>query len=233
MNRQCIPLATLLIVTACADDPPAPPPSTLQSFPASIDPQCRNGQARMFDECGDQSELFSAALVHAKNDGKVLLVEYGAEWCIWCHVFEAHIKGEYGRFRYTYGSPEEPDERYTESFVEGAGDDIAQANSLRDFVVANFVMVYIDAQYAPNGFETLVASGADKHFTGGVPFVFTVDSSGRFAARFHHDGAEKRRDTDADWYRGYHRAELLQQLIAMRDVARGIAPPGSQTTTQR
>ena len=232
MNRCWIPLASLLIVSACAEDSPAPPPRQLLTFPTSIDRQCRNGQARMFDECSDQSKLFGVALAHAKIADKVLLVEYGAEWCIWCHVFKAHITGEHGRFRYTYGSPEEPEERYTHSFVEGVGDDLAQAEALRDFVAANFVMVYIDAQYAPNGFAVLENSGAAEHFTGGVPYVFTVDPHGRYAARFHHDGAENRRDTDDDWYRGYHRAKLQQQLSVMRDAARRATPPERSNKTQ-
>jgi hypothetical protein len=189
------------------------------SFPELVDPHCREGKAKIFDECGDQSALFSAALARAKGEGKVLLVEYGAEWCIWCHVFDAHINGEHDRFRYTYGTPEEPEARYTRTLEEPPGADTSAADSLRAFVAANFVIAHIDSAYAPNGEAVLEASGASAHFPGSIPFVFTVDASGRFAASFHHESAEKRRDTD-NWYRGYDRAELMRQLTKMRDAAR-------------
>jgi hypothetical protein len=69
----------LLSVSACGERPAASLPRTYTGFPEDIDPQCRGGKARMFDECGDQSALFTAALERSKREGKVLLVEYGAE----------------------------------------------------------------------------------------------------------------------------------------------------------
>jgi hypothetical protein len=224
MPKQWILAAMLVMTSACSEDPDLKRPKAYVSFPATIDPRCREGDARIFDECGDQSALFSAALARANSEGKVLLVEYGAEWCIWCHVFDAHINGERGEFRYTYGSPEEPEKRYTRTFREDAASDGAQAESLRDFVAANFVIAHIESWYAPNGEAVLVATGGDRHFAGGIPFVYTVDASGRFAASFDHDAAEKRRET-IDWYRGYDRAGLIQQLTTMRDAAR--APQAS------
>jgi len=211
-------------LAACGGDPVAVPAKTYMGYPASIDPQCRDGKARIFDECGDQAALFSAALDRAKGERKVLLVEFGSEWCIWCHVFEAHVNGGYNRFQYTYGSPDETEARYTHTFDEGPGADAAAAASLRDFVASTFVIVHVDAEYAPNGWKVLATTGAQEHFPGGIPFVFTVDGTGRFAAMFNHGAAEVRRESVSDWYRGYNRAALLQQLTAMRDAARGNTP---------
>jgi hypothetical protein len=215
-----IMVAVLLVLAACSKAPVTTRSKAYVSFPERIDTGCRDGKARMFDQCGDQSVLFNTALERAKVEGKVLLVEFGAEWCIWCHVFEAHVNGERDRFRYTYGSPHEPEARYTENFEEGAGSDADAADSLREFVAANFVVVHIDAEHAPNGFAVLESTGADVHYAGGVPFVFTVDERGRFAGTFNHDAVEKRRDTPTDWYRGYDRKGLMTQLSAMRDMAR-------------
>jgi len=203
-----------------APGPKASPPRAYVSFPATIDPQCREGKARMFDECSDQAALFEQARARAMADGKVLLVEIGAEWCIWCHVFEAHINGEYDEFRYTYGAPTEPEARYTTTFEEGPQWSDAQAASeLRDFVAANFVIVHIDLQHAPNWTTVLEKSAAAEHYKGSVPFVFTVDPHGQFAAKFDHDSVERRRE-DENWYRGYDRRGLMTQLAAMRDAAR-------------
>lgn len=221
-----IALAACLPVAARAEGPVETRPRAYVGFPKSIDPRCRDGKARVFDECGDQSVLFKVALAQAKAEGKVLLVEYGAEWCIWCHVFDAHINGEHHKFQYTYGSPDEPESRYTTTFKEGKWADVAAANALRDFVAATFVIVHIDADHAPKGDAVLEATGARAHYRGGIPFVFTVDPSGRFAAKFVHDAAERRRDTDTDWYRGYDRENLIRQLKGMRDAAR--ASPASR-----
>lgn len=206
-------------MAACGKQPVETRPRAYVSFPEKIDSLCREGNARLFDECGDQSALFAAALARAKSEGRVLLVEYGAEWCIWCHAFDAHINGEHDRFRYTYGTPDEPQARYTRTFREEASADIALATSLRDFVAASFVVVHIDAQYAPQGDAVLAASGADEYFEGAIPFVFTVDPDGRFVASLDPDVSEKRRE-GMDWYRGYDRTNLIRQLTAMRDASR-------------
>jgi hypothetical protein len=213
-------LCAILVLSACSDGPIHSRPRAYVGYPEKIDPQCRDGKARMFDECGDQVELLGEAQARAKADGKVLLVEFGSEWCIWCHVFESHINGDTDRFRYTYGSPHEPDVRHTTTFEEGEWADARAAEELRSFVAASFVIVHIDVEYAPNGFDVLKQTGALEHFEGGIPFVFTVDEGGRFAAKFDHDSVERRRDDAVDWYRGYDRRGLLKALAAMRDMAK-------------
>jgi hypothetical protein len=213
--------------TRALEPAPAPEPAPVYdalprlyvAFPEKLDPACRDGKARLFDRCTDQLALFDQARNRAKAEGKTLLVEYGAEWCIWCHVFAAHIKGEHGRFRYTYGSPDAPDERDTATFVEGNWADANAARELAEYVAASFVVVHIDLEYAPNGAAVLESTGALEHYTRTVPYIFTVDSGGRFSARFHHDPAERRRDGVLDWYRGYDRRNLLEQLKAMREAA--------------
>jgi len=137
-----------------------------------------------------------------------LLVEVGAEWCIWCHVFDAHINGDRGRFRYTYGAPEEPDVRDTRTFTEHDDPDIAKADALREFVASHFVIVHIDIQHAPRSYEVLELSGAADRFPDAVPFIYVVDSNGTFIAEFDGVTDGKRRDT-WDWYRGYDRIGML------------------------
>ena len=63
-------------------------------------------QAAIFDESADGSKQIADALVVAKKDGKHVLLDFGANWCIWCHrlhnLFEsdttiaAELKGNYG-----------------------------------------------------------------------------------------------------------------------------------------
>lgn len=203
-----------------AGEPPKSRPKAYVGFPTAIDPRCRDGKARLFDECTDQLTLFEQARARATAEDKVLLVEVGAEWCIWCHVFDAHINGEYDKFRYTYGGPDDPEARYTTTFEEGRQwSDAQAAEELRNFVAANFVLVHIDLQYAPNWATVLSGTGAAEHYKGSVPFVFTVDQQGQFASVFKHDAVERRRE-NSNWYRGYDRRGMLTQLISMRDAAR-------------
>jgi len=218
-------LAAAVIGSALARSGDSPPLAhAYAGFPLEIDSKCRDGKAQIFDECGDQLALFKTALARANLEHKVLLVEFGAEWCIWCHVFDAHINGEHHRFTYTYGTPDEPESRQTTTFKEGKGADARAANALREFVAANFVIVHIDAAYAPNSDHVLEASGASERYDETLPFIFSVDQRGKFAQKFMSDAVEKRRDTESDWYRGYDRAGLLAQLTSMRDAARASVP---------
>ena len=225
MNKRPLVVIALAIIAGVGasfltNQAPKARPKAYTGFPAAPSPDCRDGTARMFDECTDQTVLFSDAMFRAKAENKVLLVEVGAEWCIWCHVFEAHINGEYDKFRYTYGGPDEPEARYTTTFEEGKQwSDAQAAGELRNFVAANFVVVHIDIQHAPGWMKVLTDTGAGQYFEGGVPFVFTVDRYGQFAAVFDHDSVERRRE-DQNWYRGYDRRGLIRQLTAMRDAAR-------------
>lgn len=193
--------------------------SKLISYPLSIDRKCRKGKAKIFDECTDQVQLFNIALKRAKKDGKVLLVSYGAEWCIWCHVFEAYVHGKADKFTYTYGSPGKK-KRWTDTLYERAKTGTAkrQAKKLKQFVGSNFVLVHIDYEHAPRGDDVVINSGAADHYGGNIPFVFSVNEDGVFAAAFDESKAEIRRDTD-DWYRGYDRAKLKEQLYYMKQKA--------------
>jgi len=58
------------------------------SYPETLDPDCRDGRAKLYDECGDQLALFDEAFARAQAENKILFVNYGAEWCVWCHVFD-------------------------------------------------------------------------------------------------------------------------------------------------
>ena len=191
---------------------------SITSFPLSLDSQCRGGKAKIYDECSDQVELFMQANARAKADGKTVLVSYGAEWCIWCHVFDAYINGDVEKFTYTYGEAGN-DDRYTHTMRERANRDVSQeAYDLKYYVSENFVVAHIDYEHSPAGDDVLSQSEAWDNFSGGVPYIFTVDDAGKYAATFDHDEAEVRRDTD-DWYRGYDRVKLLEQLKAMRKTA--------------
>jgi len=184
----------------------------LVKFPETPIQSCRRGRAKLYDECSDQTRLFAAALDRANAEGKTLLVSYGAEWCIWCHVFDAYLNGEKSRFSYKFASPDAPNMFRRATLYEREKSDVStEASALQGFVADNFVLVHIDAQYAPHGETVLEISRASAHYDGGLPYIFTVDKSGQYAAHMFYDRVEIRRDS-ADWYRGYNRKNLIAEL---------------------
>ena len=183
-------------------------------FPEKISSDCRDGRAKLYDECGDQLQLFTDALAQANAESKVLLVSYGAEWCIWCHVFKAYIEGKTDRFTYTYGNPE-TDDVWTDTLREKAKDDVSQdAQSLARYVSENFVIVHVEYRYALNGDEAVSQARAWDAYDNNIPYIFSVDQSGVFASAFQHENVEIRRE-GFDWYRGYDRKKLLEELKSL------------------
>jgi hypothetical protein len=203
-------------------EPSAPAPII---YPEKLDQNCRGGKARLFDECADQRVLFRDALDRAVGEEKSLLVAYGAEWCIWCHVFEKYIHGETSRFEYRAAFPDAPEDFETFTLFERERRDVSdEAQALRDFVAQNFVVVNIEFMYAPNGDQIVNESGASDHYEDAVPFIYVVDDRGRYVAHIPSGKAEVRRDAD-DWFRGYDRILLLKELKRLRQRASAASSP--------
>ena len=191
----------------------------IAAFPEQIDPNCRDGRAKIYDECSDQFELFTQANLRAKEEGKTVLVSYGGEWCLWCHVFDAYIHGEVDKFTYVY-SDFENDNVHTRTMSERATRDVMQeAYKLRKFVSENFVIAHIDYKRSAKGDDILAKLGAREHYKGGAPYIFTADANGTYAEQLDLDLIEVTREGEEDMYLGYDRVLLLQQLQSMRAAA--------------
>lgn len=188
------------------------------SYPKKIDANCRGGKAKLYDECGDQLVLFKNALEYSRSVNKVLLVSYGAEWCIWCHVFDAYLRGQKDEYTYTVGSPNTDDKDTYTIYEKSKFDATKEAAELKSYAAKNFVLLHLDYRYAQNGNKVLALTKSESHHTGGVPFIFTVTQDGVFADSFNWKTAETRRDGE-DWYRGYDRSDLMRQLVKMHVAA--------------
>lgn len=191
------------------------------NFPKTLDKSCRKGDALIYDECSDQSKLFKAALAKAREENKSLLVSYGAEWCIWSHVFDAYINGKTTVFNYTYALPDAPEHKMHATLFEHESSDVSKlAKALNHYVNDNFVVVHIEANFAEkSSLPILVKTRAIEAYSGGVPYNFVVDAKGLYVGHIDPDEVEVRRDT-ADWYRGYDRQKLLEELKHLREKAK-------------
>ena len=211
-------LSTLFICTLtglCGPDQKGP-----ESFPTAIASDCRGGSARLFDECGDQLAILADGQARAAATGKTLLVSYGAEWCIWCHVLHKYLAGEVRVFEYDF---EMDDGTRLQGALFERANPKRDAAALEAYAAENFVLVHIENRFSPNGVKVLEALGADVHFTGALPFTFSV-VGGAFNRKLPDSidmpEIEIRRDTD-DWFRGYDRRILLDQLKVLRKAAAG------------
>lgn len=207
-----------LAVAANASSPKEAPGSNLVKFPLTIDPECNFGRAKLYDECGSQLEIFEEALKVANERGKTLLVSFGAEWCIWCHVFDEYLVGSHTVMEYRYSDPGEKIYHEVTRFERPESDPTQEANDLKTFVEESFVIVHIENRFSPDGFSVLERSNAVDHFSGGLPFIFTVNRNGQYAAALNSKQVETRRDT-FDWYRGYDRNRLTEALTKMIEAA--------------
>ena len=150
--------------------PLAAQPISLPEEPRVI---CKEARLKLYAGCLDQRTLFAEARALAAAEGKALMVAFGAEWCIWCHIFDAALKGTL---------PVE-DLRRRDRPAYAALPRLAEA----------YVVVHIDGD-AEGGFAVLQETGARDHFRYAIPFIFTVDADGRFVAAIYPEQAEYERD---------------------------------------
>lgn len=192
--------------------------------PASVSKDCRGGVARIYDECSDQSELLAEALQLANASGKTVLILYGAEWCIWCHVFDKYVKGQSRRYKYQWQFPDGYEERWDMRERENRQAE-AQAKQLNEYVAENFVIFHLEYYFSPNGEAVLASTGFDAASVEVVPQVLVVDGRGTFVAGMDDYSSiaklEIREDSGKE-YRGFDRPTLLRELVALREAALAI-----------
>lgn len=214
MKQLCLSLLIAFAITG-GGRPSASQPlvagknDRLQIVPAQVPAGCnrRIGQKQiLFDMCRDQSSLLKEARKKARMSEKVVLVSFGADWCIWCQVFEAHILGGYGTL--TYDTPDGPWTMEEKGHADGRE---AQAAALKAYVQEKFVVVNIAQESGESASAVLRETAADAHYSGGLPFIYALDRNGRLAGAIKSSEVEVRRDGD-DPYRGYDRVKLLAAL---------------------
>ncbi len=184
-------------------------------FPAEISQDCRGGLAALYDECGSQFDVLADAKAEAARSGRIVLVIYGAEWCIWCHVLSAHLDGQVGIFSYQFDGQ-------AALLMEGEGLDPEAAKALAAYVDETFVIAHIEGERAIDGDFVLRKTGAWEAYEKWIPFAYAL-KDGQFAAGLgqteHGQDLLIRREGPL-WYRGYDRAVLMQALRRMEAAAR-------------
>lgn len=189
------------------------------SFPTDPRADCPDSRARLYGECADQRVILAEGMAAAKADGKLVLVELGAEWCVWCHVLHRHLIGEtFSQFEYIYRDGE----TYAQEEPKARADTEA-AQALARYMAENFVFVHLNADdkferqpEGGTGWDVLRATGAEGLFQDWVPLTFALTAEGALVGEFDSRKAELRDDDTG--YRGYDRRVLLAEARRLRGV---------------
>lgn len=188
----------------------------IEIFPKKIDKQCRDGLAQIYDECSNQLDILVQAQKVADEQNKRVLIIYGAEWCIWDHVFYQHIRGEIENFHYQWRSDVTGDFEEWEMKEEVSPADFQDAQALNHFVANHFVVVFIEDKFS-NGKDVLKKIGNHNEIYF-YPNFMILNKKGQFVRRLPPtgtiDGLQIRYSYGED-YRGYNRKILLENLQAL------------------
>ena len=193
----------------------------IDSFPEAISQDCRNGVAKVYDECSDQGILLAKALIKANSTGKSVLVVYGAEWCIWCHVFDKYIKGGSRLFFMNWKDRDDEDSYWMMQEQENKNAEIEAAN-LNKFVSENFIVAHIEGYYSPNGVDVIEQTGFDVSKLKVLPYLIALNSEGEYAGDMLPYNAIKDleiREDSGEEYRGFDRKILLSELSKLRNLS--------------
>ncbi|WP_223789971.1 thioredoxin family protein [Marinicella meishanensis] len=190
----------------------------IDQFPAALDPNCRTGTAQIYDECGSQAKILQAALDRAAATGKQVLVVYGSEWCIWCHVLDQYFHGTYHQFDYAW-EVEGAVEQWTMYERDNPKARI-QATVLNRFVADTFVVAHIEGTFSADGIDVMADTGFDIYGLRAIPLVMVVDAQGQYVAHMADydqvEGLEIREDSGEE-FRGFNRHLLLKELLQLRN----------------
>lgn len=220
-------LGIVLIFTSCSDGSGAPPESKpnapqykVVTFPKDISSNCRKGIAKIYDECGDQNLILRDALKQAALENKSVLVVYGAEWCIWCHVFDNYVQGKSRKFNYAFEYQGELQQWDMEEKENKKAE--REAYLLNEYTANNFVIAHIEGEFSPNGMDAMKSTGFDVSEIKYLPFIVVLDVNGKYINHMKpfdaFKGLEIRKDSGEE-YRGFDRVILLDILKNLRSQA--------------
>lgn len=215
MSQWRVILVSVILLAGCAESGEH---YVVDTFPETLSSSCREGAAKVYDECGDQLAILEQAMARAAETGKKVLVVYGAEWCIWCHAFDKYINGKSRAFSYEFeyeGELLQWDMREREN-----ADAEREAAALNKYAADNFVVAHIEGEHSPNGADVLNRLGVEPGSVTFIPFIVVLGEDGKYLAHMPASsavkGLEKRSDSGGA-YRGYDRKLLLKELTKLRE----------------
>ena len=158
------------------------------------------GVRDVYASCRKQGELFKRARAHAVESRKLLLIGYGADWCVWCKVSD----------RYLDGAVSKQEEGSAESNLRLAG-------NLASFVAETFVVLHIDSDKKAETKPLMKAIGAGEWIGPAVPVFVVLDPRSGSVEEARLVEAEKPQSAG---YVGYDRVLVLKELLRAASTVR-------------
>ncbi len=163
---------------------------------------CPKQQAgSLFATCLPQAEVFQRARDHAAAENKLLLVDYGADSCIWCGVIDQYFDGNIG---------------IQHEKIEHL--DFGFSRMLAQTMSKNFILVHINSEVEAEAREVMAGIGAEAVVGGPIPAFIALDPASGATERAYLEKAENPVDGE---YHGYNRTKLVTEL---RRAARVLRP---------
>ena len=154
----------------------------------------------VYASCRKQGELFERARAHAVESKKLLLIGYGADWCVWCKVSD----------RYLDGAVSKHEEGSAESSSRLAG-------NLASFVAETFVVLHVDSDKKAETAPLMQGIGAGAWIGPAVPVFVVLDPLSGAVEEARLVEAEKPQSAG---YIGYDRVVMLKELLRAASMVR-------------
>jgi len=146
----------------------------------------------LFAACLPQDEIFRRARDHAAAENKLLLVDYGADSCIWCGVIDQYFDGNIGI------QHEQIDHL-----------DFGFSRLLAQTISKNFILVHINSEVEAEARQVMTGIGAEAVVGGPIPAFIALDPPTGATERAYLENAENPVEGE---YHGYNRTKLAAEL---------------------
>ncbi len=158
------------------------------------------GVRDIYASCLRQRDLFRKARAHAVDSQKLLLIGYGADWCIWCKVSDRYLEGAVSKQE------------------EGSADsNLRRARNLAEFVAETFVVVHVDSDKKAETAPLMRDIGAGQWVGPAIPVYVVLDPRSGAVEEARLVEAEKPASAG---YVGYDRVEMLRELLRAASMVR-------------
>ena len=158
------------------------------------------GVRDVYASCRAQRELFQKARAHAVDSRKLLLIGYGADWCIWCKVSDRYLDGAVSKQE---GGSAESNARL--------------ARNLAEYVAETFVVLHVDSDKKSETAPLMQEIGAGRWVGPAVPVFVVLDPRSGAVEEARLVEAEKPASAG---YVGYDRVLVLKELLRAASAVR-------------
>ena len=154
----------------------------------------------IYASCRAQDELFRKARAHAVESRKLLLIGYGADWCIWCKVSDRYLDGAISK--------------HEKGSVES---NARLARNLAEYVAETFVVLHVDSDKKTATTALMQETGAGRWGGPAVPAFVVLDPGSGAVEEARLVEAEK---PESAGYVGYDRVLVLKELLRAASAVR-------------